>query len=63
VKVERKRTVGEKTSTETAYYLSSLKVSAATMGKRIRAHWSIESAPQAHRMEVENELTNCATAA
>jgi predicted transposase YbfD/YdcC len=43
VKVERKRTVGEKTSTETAYYLSSLKVSAATMGKRIRAHWSIEN--------------------
>jgi predicted transposase YbfD/YdcC len=43
VKVERQRTVGEKTSTETAYYLSSLKVGASTMGKRIRAHWSIEN--------------------
>lgn len=43
VKVERERTVGEKTSTETAYYLSSLKVGASTMGKRIRAHWSIEN--------------------
>jgi len=43
VKVERERSVGEKTSTETAYYLSSLKVGASTMGKRIRAHWSIEN--------------------
>lgn len=43
VKVERQRTVGEKTSTETAYYLSSLKLGASTMGERIRAHWSIEN--------------------
>jgi len=44
VKVERDRTVGgEKTSTETAYYLSSLTVGASTMGERIRAHWSIEN--------------------
>jgi predicted transposase YbfD/YdcC len=43
VKMERERTVGEKTSKETAYYLSSLVVSASSMGKRIRAHWSIEN--------------------
>lgn len=43
VMVERERTVGEKTSSETAYYLSSLVVDAATMERRIRAHWSIEN--------------------
>jgi predicted transposase YbfD/YdcC len=43
VRVERQRTVGEKTSTETAYYLSSLLVDARTMESRIRAHWSIEN--------------------
>lgn len=43
VMVERERTIGEKTSRETAYYLSSLSVSAALMEKRIRAHWSIEN--------------------
>ncbi len=41
--VERERTIGGKTSRETAYYLSSLSVSAALMEKRIRAHWSIEN--------------------
>ena len=43
VMVERERTVGEKTSVEKAYYLSSLVVDAATMERRIRAHWSIEN--------------------
>lgn len=43
VMVERERTVGEKTSKETAYYLSSLAIDAATMERRIRAHWSIEN--------------------
>jgi predicted transposase YbfD/YdcC len=43
VMVERQRTVGDKTSTETAYYLSSLVVDASTMERRIRAHWSIEN--------------------
>ena len=43
VMVERERTMGGKTSRETAYYLSSLSVSAAVMEKRIRAHWSIEN--------------------
>jgi predicted transposase YbfD/YdcC len=43
VKVERQRTIGDKTSTEAAYYLSSLLVDARTMESRIRAHWSIEN--------------------
>lgn len=43
VRVERQRTVGETTSSETAYYLSSLRVDAATMEQRIRAHGSIEN--------------------
>jgi predicted transposase YbfD/YdcC len=43
VMVERERTIGDKTSTERAYYLSSLKVDAATMERRIRSHWSIEN--------------------
>lgn len=43
VMVERERTIGDKTSRETAYYLSSLSVSAALMEKRIRMHWSIEN--------------------
>jgi predicted transposase YbfD/YdcC len=43
VKVERQRTIGKKSSTQTAYYLSSLKVDASTMGNRIRSHWSIEN--------------------
>jgi predicted transposase YbfD/YdcC len=43
VMVERERTLGGKTSRETAYYLSSLIVSAAVMETRIRKHWSIEN--------------------
>jgi predicted transposase YbfD/YdcC len=43
VKVQRERRVGASSSTETAYYLSSLTIGAKTMGERIRAHWSIEN--------------------
>jgi predicted transposase YbfD/YdcC len=43
VEVERTRTVGEKTSVERAYYISSLDVDAMTMGTRIRSHWGIEN--------------------
>lgn len=41
--VERERTIGDETSRETAYYLSSLSESAARTEKRIRMHWSIEN--------------------
>ena len=43
VEVERTRTIGDKTSVERAYYISSLDVTARTMGSRIRSHWGIEN--------------------
>ncbi len=43
VKVERQRTVGDTTSSETAYYLSSLRLGPKAMEKAIRSHWSIEN--------------------
>lgn len=43
VRVDRERTIQNTTTTDTAYYLSSLTVDAATMERRIRAHWSIEN--------------------
>jgi hypothetical protein len=47
--VESERSLGDKTSFERRYYLSSLPAEAAHLGERIRGHWGIESAPQAHR--------------
>jgi len=42
--VERERTVlGEETSRERKYYISSLAASAKQLGKAIRGHWSIEN--------------------
>ena len=41
--VERTRTSDGKTSTERAYFISSLDVDAKTFGERVRAHWSIEN--------------------
>lgn len=43
VMVERERTVGDRTSSETAYYLSSLRLGPKAMERCIRAHWSIEN--------------------
>ncbi|MFI4972764.1 MAG: ISAs1 family transposase [Hyphomicrobiales bacterium] len=43
VEVERTRAVGDKTSVERGYYISSLAVDAKTMGTRIRSHWGIEN--------------------
>jgi predicted transposase YbfD/YdcC len=43
VEVRRKRTAGGKTSVERAYFISSLKVDAETMGHRIRQHWGVEN--------------------
>lgn len=43
VMVERERTIGEKTSSEKVYYLSSLVTGAVAMEHRIRSHWSIEN--------------------
>lgn len=43
VMVQSERTVGEKTSIEYRYYLSSLAADAALIAERIRGHWSIEN--------------------
>ena len=41
--VEATREVGEKTSVEVRYYLSSLPVGAATFAHAVRTHWGIEN--------------------
>jgi len=44
VMVERERTIlGEETSRERKYYISSLAADAKQLGKAIRSHWSIEN--------------------
>jgi len=43
VMIESERTVGDKTSFERRYYLSSLAADAALLGERIRGHWGIEN--------------------
>jgi predicted transposase YbfD/YdcC len=43
VRVVRKRGLGDKATTEVAYYISSSRASARKMGGRIRNHWSIEN--------------------
>jgi len=43
VRIERERTVGNKTSVETAYYLTSLPADPARLGDLVRRHWSIEN--------------------
>lgn len=41
--LERVRTVGERTSTERAYYISSLPANAERIALAIRSHWEIEN--------------------
>ncbi len=41
--VESQRTVEEKTSTETRYYLLSLPLDAARFAEKVRGHWGIEN--------------------
>lgn len=43
VAIKRTRVVKEKETTETSYYISSLKRDAAFMNRVIRAHWSVEN--------------------
>jgi len=43
VMIERERTVGDKTSVETADYLTSLPADPARLGALVRRHWSIEN--------------------
>ena len=41
--VEATRTVGEKTSVERRYYISSLPADAARLAEAVRGYWSIEN--------------------
>ena len=41
--VKSQRIIGDKTQTETRFYLSSLKVPAEKLGYIIRSHWFIEN--------------------
>jgi predicted transposase YbfD/YdcC len=41
--LRRARTIGDKTSTESAYYISSLSPNAERIGKAARNHWGIEN--------------------
>ena len=59
-KVERIRESDGKTSRETAYYLLSAPLSPERLNEVARAHWGVESAPQAHKKEARYELTYCA---
>lgn len=43
VMVESERTVGDTTSTERRYYLTTLPPNATLIGERIRGHWGIEN--------------------
>jgi predicted transposase YbfD/YdcC len=42
-KVTRTREIGDKTSTETAYYLFSAPISAQRGGEVVRSHWGVEN--------------------
>jgi len=50
-RVWRERRIGDKISSEVAYFVTSLPVAKAGPDRLlalVRAHWGIESAPQAH---------------
>ena len=65
--VTRERTVlsTQTTSREMAYYIGSDKTAeVARAAQTVRRHWTVESAPQAHRRkESDDDLINCAQAA
>lgn len=44
---------------ERRYYISSLSAKADAFSQAIRQHWLVESAPQAHKLEVNYELIAC----
>jgi predicted transposase YbfD/YdcC len=43
IRVERERSLWNKSTHEVVYYLSSLEVNAQTFGEKIRSHWGIEN--------------------
>src|SRR3954467_12853792 len=52
-----------KVETEIRYFLSSCRDDPVVLGRAIRQHWAIESAPQAQERKVRDELTDRAQAA
>ena len=50
--IEESQQVGDKISVERRFFISSLPADAQTIAGAVRAHWLIESAPQAHEKEV-----------
>jgi len=59
IMVEATRKLNDQVSAERRYYISSLAPDAKRAAEAVRGHWGIESVPQAHRKEVQYELTNC----
>ena len=65
-RIERIREMADRCSREVIYAITSVspdKLDAAGMLQLSRDHWAIESAPQAHKKEVRDELIACAQAA
>jgi hypothetical protein len=58
--LEATRDIGEHTTTDGRFFITTLPADAPTILHAVRAHWGIESAPQAHGKEARYELTNCA---
>jgi predicted transposase YbfD/YdcC len=52
VEIQSVRELYGKIETEKRYYISSLAANAEKILEATRQHWGIESAPQAHKLEV-----------
>lgn len=48
VKVRARTELKDRCRTDTRYYISSASLTVEATGQAVRAHWGIESAPQAH---------------
>ncbi len=61
--IESIREIKGEISSERRYYIGSVPAEAQRVAYSIRKHWGVESVPQAHRKEVQYELTDCVKAA
>jgi len=61
--VEATREIAGRQSIERRYYIASAPLDPACLAQAVRAHWRIESAPQAQERKVRDELTDRAQAA
>lgn len=53
VEIASERKFKDKVESEKRYYLSSLPADAKKILAATRLHWGVESAPQAHKLEVD----------